>query len=118
MKYRSCSCFLLDEQKDSLLEYRDWLSKMRVAAGGSELYFGENQSISCEYLYQNSSRLPIDASSIRKLGVESVVSTKEAMAMLNCTRQNIDDLVRQGRLKSLDVNAQNRMFYKKDILAL
>lgn len=46
-----------------------------------------------------------------------VIETRDAAKILGCTRQNIDDLVKRGKLKPIKTLYQGRLFFKEDVLA-
>lgn len=48
---------------------------------------------------------------------ENIVDTSEAMALLNCSRQNIDDLVKRNKLTPIRSLSKTKIFFKEDILA-
>lgn len=48
---------------------------------------------------------------------ENIVDTSEAMALLNCSRQNIDDLVKRNKLTPIRSLTKTKIFFKEDILA-
>ncbi|MCR5523965.1 MAG: helix-turn-helix domain-containing protein [Clostridia bacterium] len=45
-----------------------------------------------------------------------VVNTAEAAKILNCSRQNIDDLIKRGKIKPIKEMANDKLFLKSDIL--
>ncbi|MCR5150453.1 MAG: helix-turn-helix domain-containing protein [Clostridiales bacterium] len=47
---------------------------------------------------------------------EGVVNTAQAAQILNCTRQNIDNLMKRGKLKPVKEMANDKLFLKSDIL--
>lgn len=48
--------------------------------------------------------------------VSEVINTSEAMSLLNCTRQNIDDLITRGKLTPIKKFKRDSIFWKEDIL--
>lgn len=48
---------------------------------------------------------------------ENIISTGEAAEILGCSRQNIDDLIKRGKLKPIKAVNYIRLFFKDDILA-
>ena len=48
---------------------------------------------------------------------EEIINTAEAVAILGCTRQNIDDLVKRKKLTPIKVFPRDRIFFKSDVLA-
>lgn len=100
------------------LNHYDRIKNFKLMAGGSSVFWDDKREISFEYLYNNSKMLPIDASAIRNFAEQQIVSTTEVMEILDCTRQNVDDLVKRGRLKPLDIKAKSKMFLRKDVLSI
>ena len=47
----------------------------------------------------------------------NLISTREAALMLSCSRQNINDLVKRGKLKPVREEGNNSLFLKRDIRA-
>jgi hypothetical protein len=52
-----------------------------------------------------------------KFIVGNIVTTREAMDMLGCSRQNIDDLIKRGKLIPVKKWDRDKLFWKSDILA-
>ncbi|SKA99825.1 hypothetical protein SAMN05443428_13820 [Caloramator quimbayensis] len=53
---------------------------------------------------------------LKKFLSEEIINTAEAVQILNCTRQNIDDLVKRGKLVPIKIFPRDRLFFKSDIL--
>ena len=47
----------------------------------------------------------------------NVITTMEAAAILNCSRQSVDQSVKGGRLKPLKQTLRDKLFWKPDVLA-
>lgn len=45
-----------------------------------------------------------------------VLTTSEVMEILNCSRQNIDDLIRRNKLIPIKKHKHTQLFFKEDIL--
>lgn len=46
-----------------------------------------------------------------------LVSTAEAMEILNCTRQNLHSFVKRGKLTPVKETNRERLFWRSDVLA-
>lgn len=57
-----------------------------------------------------------DKDELRAFLVDEIINTAEATKILNCTRQNIDDLVRRDKLIPIKVFPRDRLFFKSDVL--
>jgi hypothetical protein len=48
---------------------------------------------------------------------EELVNTAEVMQILNCSRQNVFDLIKRGKLMPVKELPKDRLFWRADILA-
>ncbi|SHI63559.1 MerR family transcriptional regulator [Lutispora thermophila] len=48
---------------------------------------------------------------------ENTVNTTEAAKLMGCTRQNIADLIKRGKLTPIKVMPDDKLFWKDDIIA-
>lgn len=48
--------------------------------------------------------------------VEEVINTSEAIEILGCTRQNLNDLIKRGKIVPIKDLPRDRLFFKSDIL--
>lgn len=54
---------------------------------------------------------------LAKFIASEVVDTSEATELLNCSRQNLDNLVKRGKLNPIRSLSKTKLFFKEDILA-
>lgn len=54
---------------------------------------------------------------LKKFIADEVIETKDAADILGCSRQYIDQLVKQEKLVPIKFLNKNKLFLKKDILA-
>lgn len=90
-------------------------NRAAVQAGGYGVCWGEQICISDEVLYSSGERIPLSIEDLKNLVAFRVVNANEAAEMLDCTRQNINDLVRRGRLHPLKSEPKNTLFWKSEI---
>ena len=57
----------------------------------------------------------ISREELKQLIKENIVDSVEAARMLGCSRQNIDDLQRRGKLTPLYASQRIRLYFKPDI---
>ncbi|TWH47960.1 AlpA family transcriptional regulator [Sporomusa sp. KB1] len=48
--------------------------------------------------------------------IDNIVTTREAMEILGCSRQNIDDLIKRGKLTPVKKWDRDKLFWKSDIM--
>lgn len=106
---------LLEPRFQSLWSNPDLFSKVSVQIGGYGVEWGGICSISNEQLYTSGIDIPLTIDDFGAFVKNRIINTKEATDILNCSRQNIDDLVRRQKLKPIKTDAKSKLFYRKDI---
>ncbi|CQR73281.1 Helix-turn-helix domain protein [Sporomusa ovata DSM 2662] len=48
--------------------------------------------------------------------VDNIITTRDAMEILGCSRQNIDDLIKRGKLTPVKKWDRDKLFWKSDIM--
>lgn len=61
-------------------------------------------------------QLPLTLEDLIQICRSSIISTTEATKLLNCTRQNIDNLVHWGKLTPIKSYPKNTLFLKSDVM--
>ncbi len=72
--------------------------------------------ITSEKLYQEGKTLPITVDEILILINDNIVNTKEAMQLLNCSRQYINELVKNSILHPIKNYDKTTIFFKSEVL--
>ena len=78
--------------------------------------WGNTCAISDEKLYQKGIDVPLSLNDFKSFVQNRVVGTKEATDILECSRQNIDDLVRRDKLHPVKIDAKNKLFLKTEVM--
>lgn len=86
-----------------------------IQTGGYGVCWGENAEITDETLYNAGTDVPLSMDDFVSFITNRVISTAEAAEMLNCSRQNINDLVLRGKLHPIKTEQKNRYFLKSEI---
>lgn len=94
----------------------DVFKSVKLQTGGYELYWDENTCISCYELYEAGKNVPLTLDDFRAFAESRIITAAEAAEELCCTRQNIDDLVKRGRLTPVKKTEKTTLFLKSDIL--
>lgn len=95
----------------------DVFDRVSLQAGGHGAQWGDALEVSAAELRGAGEALPLDSSSVASLVRQSVCDTADAARILGCTRQNISDLVRRGKLRPLMTSPRGALFLRSDILA-
>lgn len=87
-----------------------------LQAGGHGVRWGERLAVSSSELREAGQPLPISASDLLRIVRQASCTTSEAANLLGCTRQNISDLVRRGKLTPLKADGRTQTFLRADLL--
>jgi len=142
MEYKVCNCIRLNDEEilinfnngtlkkcninflinkfprlSFIINDKDFYSDIEVQVGGYGIIWGSNVYIQDEFLFKNSVEVDINIDDIINILKQMVVNTYEASEILNCSRQNINDLIKRGCLEPIKSNKNNTLFLKNDILS-
>ena len=104
-----------DPQLQRLLRYYRGLSGLRRAPGGLGAEWTEEQFISAETLEQLSEPAVLAEEDLRAYVQNNLVSSGEAAELLHCSRQNLNDLVRRGKLRPVREGRGGCLFLRRDV---
>lgn len=54
---------------------------------------------------------------LEKFIKNELINTAEVMQILNCSRQNVFDLIKRGKLVPVKETSKDRLFFRADVLA-
>lgn len=89
--------------------------KVHVAPGGNGIEWDEERNIPAEQLYETGKRTDIRYEDMAAFAEKRLVDTTGACKLLNCSRQYINQLVREKRLTPVRAASNNNLFLKSDI---
>jgi hypothetical protein len=109
---------MLSEKKEflPLLQNDDYFQKVSIQTGGYGVCWGEQLAIPDSRLYQDGTAVPLTQADLIKFVQQRVVNSAEAAQLLQCSRQNIEDLIRRGKLHPVKESAKSKLFLKSEIL--
>lgn len=99
-----------------LMDYYNLLTDAVVDPAGNSLILGGNFEFTREDVFKFGRKLPINTNTLKKYMADILVNSEEAAAILDCSRQNIDDLVKRGKLTPIKTGANGNIFLKNDVL--
>ena len=117
-KVRKCdlqSYFAKHNQFQILLKKPGLFSGVRMQTGGYGVTWDVQLSISDTVLYKMGKAVPLTTEDFRSFIKHNVLTAAEAAQMLGCSRQNIDDLVRRGKLHPIKATGKTTLFFKSEI---
>ncbi|MBQ7920795.1 MAG: hypothetical protein IJ324_12750 [Lachnospiraceae bacterium] len=89
--------------------------EMKMQTDGYGITWEEQLSISCYDLFEIGTLLPLSASDFHDYIIYRTVGTTETCDILECTRQNVDDLIRRDKLSPIRSYAKSRLFLRSDV---
>lgn len=98
-----------------LANNNDIFKQVSIQVGGYGIKWDNNLYISDTELYKLSSPIPISPQEIKSYTTWRVINTAEARRILNCSRQYINELVKNKRLHPVKVLDNDTLFHKSEI---
>lgn len=98
-----------------ILKSQELFQRVTVETGGHGIRWGDEQIIPCDKLYAMGEKVPLSLDDFVSFSSQRVINTREAMEILDCSRQNIDDLVRRGQLHPIKKTYKNTLFLKSEV---
>lgn len=105
-----------DRLFNRVLSSNEVFNRVSVQIGGYGVNWGENVLISDSDLYEKGTTVPLSMNDFISFLSNRVISTSEAAELLDCSRQNINDLVIRGKLHPVKIEQKNKFFLKSEIL--
>ncbi len=106
-RYPSCKPYLNNEER---------FKRVEVQTDGYGICWSQTAAISDRELYENSYPIPLSLDDFSDFVRYRVVTTAEACQILNCSRQNIDDLVKRNKLHPVKTSARNKLFLRNEVI--
>ena len=108
----------MEAVSDGFREQHDRLEKDVVSPGGFYYIVDQNIIIPSGWIYEHGERLPLTAKQLDAVATQLLLSTTELREELECSRQNIDDMVKRGRITPVPKNANSKWFHASAVNAL
>ena len=123
--FRDGAIVLMEERRDDydagrerrLSAYLAGLDRLRIRAGGHEAEHEDGMIRTAAEIRKSGQILPFSAGDMRAFLQEGLVDTASAAEMLGCTRQNIQDLVRRGKLKPVMKTGGSFVFLRSELVS-
>lgn len=99
-----------------IINKKELFQSAEVQTGGYGICWGEALFLPDELLYRKGREIPLAREDFLSFVERRVINTAEAAALLECSRQNIGDLVRRGMLHPVKADEKNTLFLKTEVL--
>lgn len=87
-----------------------------VSGPGNYIAIGDKDCISSVRAYAAGTKLPVSMDSLQQLVLNNIMSTTDVMEVYGCSRQNVNDLVKRGKLTPIQSNNRNMIFSKSEVM--
>lgn len=99
-----------------LLRKPELFSTVQLQPGGYGVTWDTQLNIPDTALYGEGERVALTAADFRSFVAHRVINAAEAAELLDCSRQNISDLTRKGKLHPIKATEKNTLYLKSEIL--
>lgn len=99
-----------------LLKKPEYFEYVQMQTGGYGVSWDVNMAVSDSMLYRIGKKVPLTAADFRNFVTHRVINAAEAAEILGCSRQNIIDLTKRGKLHPLKTSDKNTLYLKSEIL--
>ena len=98
-----------------ILREREIFERVKVAPGGHGIEWDPERYLPAEFLRKNGTSAKIHYEDFLAFAQKRLIDTTATAQRLNCSRQYVNQLVRQGRLTPLCSGSNNSLFLKSDL---
>jgi excisionase family DNA binding protein len=99
-----------------LLRQDALFSHVQMQPGGYGITWDVHLNIPDSVLYTMGQTVPLGIADMHSYINSRVITSSEAANLLDCSRQNIEDLVKRGKLHPIKVTGRTKLFAKSDVL--
>lgn len=98
------------------LAVQERFDRLEVEPDGYGVGWGERACLPHGRLFSAGVTVPLAPQDLERYLQTRVVSAAEACGILGCSRQNIDDLVKRGKLHPIRTDARYKLFSKAEVM--
>lgn len=99
-----------------LLKKPEYFDHVQMQIGGYGVSWDVNMTVSDSTLYRIGKKVPLSATDFRNFVMHRVINAAEAAEILGCSRQNIIDLTKRGKLHPVKTSEKSTLYLKSEIL--
>lgn len=98
------------------LATQDRFNSVEVQPGGYGIFWNSQAAIPHRDLFMHGMAVPLTLADLHRYVQNRIVSASEACSLLDCSRQNIDDLMRRDKLHPIRMDAKYKLFSKAEVI--
>lgn len=118
-KVKKCDLKSYFEKTDAfrmLLKKPEYFTSVQMLTGGYGVAWDVNMTITDSTLYRIGMCIPLSVSDFKNFVVQRVINAAEAAKLLNCSRQNLSDLTKRGKLHPIKAADKYTLYLKSEVL--
>ena len=97
------------------LKDEELFNTVKVEPGGYGISWNSRLDCSEGELYDGGKTIDVKLDDFIRFAQINLINTKEATEIMNCTKQNIDDLIRRGKLQPVKKGNKYSLFLKTEV---
>ena len=116
---KKCDLYAYFEKTNAfhiLLKKPEYFMSVQMMTGGYGVAWDINMVVTDSALYRIGKKVPLTVSDFRNFVVQRVINAAEAAEILNCSRQNLSDLTKRGKLHPIKSSEKNTLYLKSEVL--
>ncbi len=94
----------------------DRFRAVEVQPDGYGIMWSDQAMLSDRELYENGDSVPLSLEDLVSFVRYRIVNSSEAGRILGCSRQNIEDLIRRGKLHPIRQDEKNKLFLRNEVM--
>ena len=98
-----------------LLRKPEYFASVQMLTGGYGVSWDVNMTVSDTMLYRISKKVPLSMSDFKDFVAQRVINATEASELLNCSRQNVMELTKRGKLHPIKTSERNTLYLKSEV---
>ena len=99
-----------------LLKKPEYFYTGQMETGGYGVTWDVDLTVSAAMLYRIGKKIPLTIGDFRSFVAQRVINAAEAGEILGCSRQNIIDLTKRGKLHPVKTSEKNTLYLKSEVL--
>lgn len=99
-----------------LIHNPEYFTDVKMQSGGLGVYWDIDRCVPAHTLYDMGLPLPLSLSDFEAFVSRRIINVAEAAEILDCSRQNIKDLTKRGKLHPVKSSEKNTLYLKSEVL--
>ena len=98
-----------------LLKNPELFASVQMLTGGYGISWDVKMIVTDKTLYGIGKKVPLTVSDFKNFVIHRVINAAEAAEMLNCSRQNVMELTKRGKLHPIKTSERNTLYLKSEV---